>query len=195
MPSGVPKVPFQIPGDEDSSWYDLYNRLHRQRALFLFKEVEEEIANQIIGLLVVLTIEDDTWDFHLFINSPGGWVIPGIGIYDTMNWIKPLVHTICAGEASSMGSVVLVGGEIGTRLAYPHAKVMIHQPSSSYFKGKNENSDLDSYQLLHLRRTLTKFYVQRTGQPRWVISADLERDVFMTAEETRAYGIVDLVGL
>ncbi|KAJ0078009.1 hypothetical protein Patl1_36733 [Pistacia atlantica] len=104
MPIGVPKVPFRSPGEEDASWVDVY-----------------EISNQLIGLMVYLSIENDTEDLYLFINSPGGWVIPGIAIYDTMQFVRPDVHTICMGLAASMGSFILVGGEITKRLAFPHA--------------------------------------------------------------------------
>ncbi|KAL4184952.1 hypothetical protein AMTRI_Chr10g228130 [Amborella trichopoda] len=124
MPVGVPKVPFRSPGEEDATWgYNLIliNRLHRERLLFLGQEVEGEISNQIVGLMVYLSIEDDTRDLYLFINSPGGWVIPGIAIYDAMQFVPPDVHTICMGLAASMGSFVLAGGEITKRLAFPHA--------------------------------------------------------------------------
>nr|YP_010721628.1 ATP-dependent Clp protease proteolytic subunit [Stachytarpheta jamaicensis]WDS80523.1 ATP-dependent Clp protease proteolytic subunit [Stachytarpheta jamaicensis] len=121
MPIGVPKVPFRSPGEEDASWVDVYNRLYRERLLFLGQEVDSEISNQLIGLMVYLSIEDDTKDLYLFINSPGGWVIPGVAIYDTMQFVRPEVHTICMGLAASMGSFILVGGEITKRLAFPHA--------------------------------------------------------------------------
>nr|YP_009924482.1 clp protease proteolytic subunit [Styrax faberi]QNH68238.1 clp protease proteolytic subunit [Styrax faberi] len=121
MPIGVPKVPFRSPGEEDASWVDVY-RLYRERLLFLGQEVDSEISNQLIGLMVYLSIEDDTKDLYLFINSPGGWVIPGVAIYDTIQFVQPDVHTICMGLAASMGSFILVGGEITKRLAFPHGK-------------------------------------------------------------------------
>nr|YP_010436803.1 clp protease proteolytic subunit [Cucurbita pedatifolia]UTA95996.1 clp protease proteolytic subunit [Cucurbita pedatifolia] len=195
MPVGIPKVPFRSPGDEDASWVDLYNRLYRQRLLFLGQEVENEISNQIIGLLIYLSIEDDTKDLYLFINSPGGGVIPGIAIYDTMQFVKPDVHTICMGLAASMGSFILVGGEITKRLAFPHARVMIHQPASSFYEGQTGELILEAGELLTLRETITKVYVQRTGKPLWVVSEDMERDVFMSATEAQAHGIVDVVAV
>nr|YP_009924569.1 caseinolytic mitochondrial matrix peptidase proteolytic subunit [Styrax dasyanthus]QNH68338.1 caseinolytic mitochondrial matrix peptidase proteolytic subunit [Styrax dasyanthus] len=108
MPIGVPKVPFRSPGEEDASWVDVYliNRLYRERLLFLGQEVDSEISNQLIGLMVYLSIEDDTKDLYLFINSPGGWVIPGVAIYDTIQFVQPDVHTICMGLAASMGSFI-----------------------------------------------------------------------------------------
>ena len=121
MPIGVPKVPYRIPGDEEATWVDLYNVMYRERTLFLGQEIRCEVTNHITGLMVYLSIEDDTRDLYLFINSPGGWVIPGIAIYDTMQFVPPDVHTICMGLAASMGSFILVGGEITKRLAFPHA--------------------------------------------------------------------------
>nr|WIV81511.1 clp protease proteolytic subunit [Paphiopedilum concolor] len=195
MPVGVPKVPFRSPGEEDAVWVDLYNRLHRERLLFLGQEVDSEISNQLAGLMVYLSIEDATRDLYLFINSPGGWVIPGIAIYDTMQFVVPDVHTICMGLAASMGSFILVGGEITKRLAFPHAWVMIHQPASSFYEAQAGEFILEAEELLKLRETLTKAYVQRTDNPLWVISEDMERDVFMSATEAQAHGIVDLVAV
>nr|WKF50448.1 clpP protease proteolytic subunit [Iris kolpakowskiana] len=195
MPIGVPKVPFRIPGEEDASWVDIYNRLHRQRLLFLGQEVDCEISNQIVGLMVYLSIEDNTKDLFLFINCPGGGVIGGIGIYDTMQLVPPDVHTICMGLAASMGSFILVGGEITQRIALPYARVMIHQPASSFYKSKAGEFLLEAEEMINLRETLTKVYAQRTGTPLWVIAKDLERDVFMSATEAQAHGIVDLVGI
>nr|YP_010178853.1 clp protease proteolytic subunit [Paphiopedilum violascens]YP_010481755.1 Clp protease proteolytic subunit [Paphiopedilum appletonianum]YP_010597187.1 Clp protease proteolytic subunit [Paphiopedilum acmodontum]YP_010602382.1 Clp protease proteolytic subunit [Paphiopedilum hennisianum]YP_010602762.1 Clp protease proteolytic subunit [Paphiopedilum javanicum]YP_010602838.1 Clp protease proteolytic subunit [Paphiopedilum lawrenceanum]YP_010603291.1 Clp protease proteolytic subunit [Paphiopedil len=195
MPVGVPKVPFRSPGEEDAVWVDLYNRLHRERLLFLGQEVDSEISNQLAGLMVYLSIEDATRDLYLFINSPGGWVIPGIAIYDTMQFVVPDVHTICMGLAASMGSFILVGGEITKRLAFPHARVMIHQPASSFYEAQAGEFILEAEELLKIRENLTKVYVQRTYNPLWVISEDMERDVFMSATEAQAHGIVDLVAV
>nr|YP_010422128.1 clp protease proteolytic subunit [Urtica urens]USG56098.1 clp protease proteolytic subunit [Urtica sp.]USG56263.1 clp protease proteolytic subunit [Urtica urens]USG56347.1 clp protease proteolytic subunit [Urtica urens] len=195
MPIGVPKVPFRSPGEEDASWIDVLNRLYRERFLFLGQDVDTEISNQLIGLMVYLSIEDDTKDLYLFINSPGGWVIPGLGIYDTMQFVQPDVQTICIGLAASMGSFILVGGEITKRLAFPHARVMIHQPSSSFYQASTGDFILEAEELLTLRETLTKVYVQRTGKPLWVVSEDMERDVFMSAIEAQTHGLVDLVAV
>ncbi|KAI3952305.1 hypothetical protein MKW92_011938 [Papaver armeniacum] len=188
MPIGVPKVPFRIPGEEDSVWVD-------KEYFFLGQQVDSEIANQLMGLMIYLTIEDDTKDVYLFINSPGGWVTPGIAMYDTMQFVQPDVHTICMGLAASMGSFVLVGGEITKRLALPHAWVMIHQPASSFYEAQTGEFVLEAEELLKLRETLTRVYVQRTGNPLWVVSEDMERDVFMSATEAQAqaHAIVDLV--
>nr|YP_004123449.1 ClpP [Rhizanthella gardneri]ACU46607.1 ClpP [Rhizanthella gardneri] len=195
MPIGLPKVPFRIPGEEDAIWIDVYNRLYRERLLFLGQEVDSEISNQLVGLMVYLSIEDNTRDLHLFINSPGGWVIPGISIYDTMQFVPPTVHTVCIGLAASIGSLILVGGEITKRLAFPHARVMIHQPASSFYESQVGEFILEAEEFLKLRETILKVYVQRTSKPLFVISKDIERDVFMSAKEALAYGIVDLVAV
>nr|YP_009472369.1 ATP-dependent Clp protease proteolytic subunit [Khaya senegalensis]QWY87968.1 ATP-dependent Clp protease proteolytic subunit [Khaya anthotheca]QWY88053.1 ATP-dependent Clp protease proteolytic subunit [Khaya grandifoliola]QWY88138.1 ATP-dependent Clp protease proteolytic subunit [Khaya ivorensis]APO08690.1 ATP-dependent Clp protease proteolytic subunit [Khaya senegalensis]QWY88223.1 ATP-dependent Clp protease proteolytic subunit [Khaya senegalensis] len=195
MPIGVPKVPFRSPGEKNASWVDVYNRLYRERLLFLGQMVDSEISNQLIGLMVYLSIENETKDLYLFINSPGGWVIPGIAIYDTMQFVRPDVQTICMGLAASMGSFLLVGGEITKRLAFPHARVMIHQPIGGFSEGQTGEVILEAKELLKLREILTKVYVQRTGKPLWVVSEDMERDVFMSATEAQAHGIVDLVAV
>nr|YP_010462186.1 ATP-dependent Clp protease proteolytic subunit [Petrocodon coriaceifolius]YP_010462271.1 ATP-dependent Clp protease proteolytic subunit [Petrocodon multiflorus]YP_010462526.1 ATP-dependent Clp protease proteolytic subunit [Primulina hezhouensis]YP_010462611.1 ATP-dependent Clp protease proteolytic subunit [Primulina lutea]YP_010462696.1 ATP-dependent Clp protease proteolytic subunit [Primulina medica]UWK23752.2 ATP-dependent Clp protease proteolytic subunit 1 [Oreocharis argyreia var. angus len=195
MPIGVPKVPFRIPGEEDASWVDVYNRLYRERLLFLGQDVNSEISNQLIGLMVYLSIEDDTKDLYLFINSPGGWVIAGLAIYDTMQFVRPEVHTVCMGLAASMGSFLLAAGELTKRLAFPHARVMIHQPAASFYEAQTGEFILEAEELLKIRETITRVYAQRTGKPLWVVSEDLERDVFMSATEAQAYGIIDLVAV
>ncbi|KAG4129621.1 hypothetical protein ERO13_D09G093050v2 [Gossypium hirsutum] len=199
MPIGVPKVPFRNPGEEDAVWVDVYNRLYREKLLFLGQDVDNEISNQLIGLMVYLSIENDTKDLYLFINSPGGWVIPGVAIYDTIQFVQPDVHTICMGLAASMGSFLLAGGEITKRLAFLHARVMIHQPASSFYEAQTGEFILEAEELLKLRESLTRVYVQRTGKPLWVVSEDMASPygqapmVFMSATEAQAHGIVDLV--
>nr|QXI85618.1 clp protease proteolytic subunit [Gentiana sikkimensis] len=191
MPIGVPKVPFRSPGEGEASWVDV-NRLYRERLLFLGQAVDSEISNQLIGLMIYLSIEDDNKNLYLFINSPGGWVIPGIAIYDTMQFVRPDVHTICMGLAASMGSFILVGGEI---LLYSIIRVMIHQPASSFYEAATGEVILEAEELLKLRETITRVYGQKTGKSLWVVSEDMERDVFMSAREAQAYGIVDLVAV
>nr|YP_010296867.1 ATP-dependent Clp protease proteolytic subunit1 [Ceriops tagal]YP_010296950.1 ATP-dependent Clp protease proteolytic subunit1 [Ceriops zippeliana]YP_010297032.1 ATP-dependent Clp protease proteolytic subunit1 [Ceriops decandra]UMI33530.1 ATP-dependent Clp protease proteolytic subunit1 [Ceriops tagal]UMI33613.1 ATP-dependent Clp protease proteolytic subunit1 [Ceriops zippeliana]UMI33695.1 ATP-dependent Clp protease proteolytic subunit1 [Ceriops decandra] len=193
MPIGVPKVPFRNPGEDDSIWIDIYNRLYRERLLFLGQDVDSEISNQLIALMVYLSMESETKDLYLFINSPGGWVIPGVAIYDTMQFVQPDVQTVCMGLAASMGSFILVGGKITKRLAFPHARVMIHQPIAAFYEAQIGEFVLEAEELLKLREILTRVYAQRTGKPLWVVSEDMERDVFMSATEAQAHGIVDLV--
>nr|UGO88210.1 ATP-dependent Clp protease proteolytic subunit [Metagentiana rhodantha] len=192
MPIGVPKVPFRSSGERDGSWVDV-NRLYRERLLFLGQGVDSEISNQLIGLMIYLSIEDDNKDLYLFINSPGGWVIPGVAIYDTMQFVRPDVHTICMGLAASMGSFILVGGGIIILLSI--IRVMIHQPASSFYEAQAGEFILEAEELLKLRETITRVYGQRTGKSIWVVSEDMERDVFMSATEAQAYGIVDLVAV
>nr|YP_010620487.1 clp protease proteolytic subunit [Kirganelia reticulata]WAX37548.1 clp protease proteolytic subunit [Kirganelia reticulata] len=195
MPIGVPKVPFRNPGEDDSFWIDVYNRLYRERLLFLGQDVDSDISNQLIALMVYLSIESETKDLYLFINSPGGWVIPGIAIYDTMQFVRPDVETVCMGLAASMGSFILVGGKITKRLAFPHAWVMIHQPIAGFYEAQIGEFVLEAEELLKLREIITRVYAQRTGKPLWVVSEDMERDVFMSATEAQAHGIVDLVAV
>ncbi|XP_073220854.1 ATP-dependent Clp protease proteolytic subunit-like [Cicer arietinum] len=193
MPLGVPKVPFLVPGDDEASWIDLYNRLFQERLLFLGQEVNSEISNQLVGLMVYLSLEDKNKDLYLFINSPGGEVISGMAIFDTMQFVEAEVQTVCVGLAASMGSLILVGGEITKRLAFPHAWVMIHQPATSFYEGQTVECMLEANELLQMRRNITNIYAQRTGKPSWQISKDMERDLFMSAEEAQAYGLVDMV--
>nr|YP_009652565.1 clp protease proteolytic subunit protein [Vincetoxicum insigne]YP_010247995.1 ATP-dependent Clp protease proteolytic subunit [Vincetoxicum forrestii]YP_010451783.1 clp protease proteolytic subunit [Vincetoxicum mongolicum]YP_010507494.1 clp protease proteolytic subunit [Vincetoxicum pingtaoanum]YP_010608134.1 clp protease proteolytic subunit [Vincetoxicum lindleyi]AGW05031.1 clp protease proteolytic subunit protein [Vincetoxicum rossicum]QCF45842.1 clp protease proteolytic subunit protein len=193
MPIGVPKVPFRCPGEEDASWVDIYNRLYRQRFLFLAQVVDSEISNQLIGLMVYLAIEDPTKDQYLFIHSPGGWILPGLGLYDAMQFVPPDVHTVGMGLVASMGSFILAGGEITKRMAFPHARVMMHQPASLFCDTQAGDVTLEAGELMSLRETLTRVYAQRTGKPLWVVSKDIERDIFMSAKEAKAYGIVDLI--
>nr|YP_010892193.1 clp protease proteolytic subunit [Ludwigia hyssopifolia]WJO89889.1 clp protease proteolytic subunit [Ludwigia hyssopifolia] len=192
MPVGVPKIAFLIPGDEEASWVDV-NRLYRERFLFLGDEVNAETSNQLSGLMLFLAIEEPSRDQFLYINSPGGLVISGVAIYQTMKLIPPDVHTIGMGIVASMASFILTGGTIPTRLAFPHARVMIHQPASTYFKLPVGEFVLESEELLKIRESVVQCYVQNTGQPFWIVSEDLERDTFMSATEALSHGIVDLI--
>nr|UZA65686.1 ATP-dependent Clp protease proteolytic subunit 1 [Medicago sativa] len=191
MPIGVPKVPFRLPEDDDASWVDLYNRLFQERLLFLGQEVNSEISNQLVGLMVYLSLEDKNKDLYLFINSPGGEVISGMAIFDIMQLVEAEVHTVCVGLAASMGSLLLVGGEFTKRLAFPHA--MIHQPATSLYEGQAGECMLEANELLKMRKTMANIYAQRTGKASWQIYKDMERDLFMSAEEAQAHGIVDTV--
>nr|AWI71013.1 Clp protease proteolytic subunit [Thevetia peruviana] len=195
MPVGVPKVPFQAEDEEDASWVDVYNRLYRQRALFLGDIVDSDLGNQIVGLMVYLTIEDSRKDQALFINSPGGWILPGIAIYDTIQGIPPDVYTVCIGVAASMGSLILVGGTATKRIAYPHARVMIHEPFCEFYDVKANDYLLETSEFMELYNRVVNAYVQRTGKPSWIICEDIKRDCFMSATEALAYGIVDLIGI
>nr|YP_009141424.1 clp protease proteolytic subunit [Lathyrus odoratus]AIL55950.1 clp protease proteolytic subunit [Lathyrus odoratus] len=193
MPVGVPKVAFQIPGEDEATWVDLYHQLFYDRLLFLGEEIESEIANQVAGMMIYLSLENKNKDLYLFINSPGGEVISGMAIFDTMQVVDAEVHTICLGLAASMASLILAGGGITKRVSFPHARIMIHQPSSSPYEGPSGECMLEADEMLILRETMTTIYSQRTRKPFWQISKDLERDLFMSAEEAQAYGIIDSV--
>nr|YP_009862989.1 ATP-dependent protease proteolytic subunit exon3 [Anthoceros punctatus]QKD76444.1 ATP-dependent protease proteolytic subunit exon3 [Anthoceros punctatus] len=195
MPIGVPKVPFRLPGEEDAVRIDVYNRLYRERLLLLGQHVDDEIANQLIGIMMYLNGEDESKDMYLYINFPGGAVLAGISVYDTMQFVVPDVHIICMGLAVLMGSPTLTGGEITKRIALPHARIMIHQPASSYYDGQAGECIMEAEEVSKLRDCITKVYVQRTGKPLWVISEDTERDVFMSAKEVQIYGTADFVAI
>ncbi|YP_635664.1 ATP-dependent Clp protease proteolytic subunit (chloroplast) [Solanum tuberosum] len=195
MPIGVPKVLFRNPGDPISSWVDVYNRLYRERLLFLGQGISTDLSNQLIGLMMYLSMEDENKELYLFVNSPGGWVIPGIAIYDTMQFVRPDIHTICIGLAASMGSFILAGGQLTKRIAFPHARVMIHEPYSAFYMAQVGEFVMEAVELMKLRETLTRVYAERTGKPFWVVHEDMERDIFMSATEAQAYGIVDFVAV
>nr|YP_009241941.1 clp protease proteolytic subunit [Sagittaria lichuanensis]AMQ13516.1 clp protease proteolytic subunit [Sagittaria lichuanensis] len=194
MPVGVPKVPFQIPGDEEATWVDL-NRLYRERFLFLGKEVEEELANQIVGLMIYLNLEDPTRDQFMFINSPGGYVLSGLAVHDAIQYVIPPVYTICIGVAASMACFILIGGEITGRMAFPHARVMMHQPASAYYKANPEGISMDTEDVTKIYEMIIEVYAQLTGRSPQVIRQDMKRDRFMTPTEALDYGIIDSIGL
>nr|WFG51396.1 ATP-dependent Clp protease proteolytic subunit [Astragalus vulpinus] len=208
MPVGIPKVPFLIPrdddddhddddkdedDDEDASWFDLYNRVYEERLLFLGQEINSEIANQIVGLMVYLSIADKTRDIYLFINSPGGGIISGMSIYDGMHFVDADVQTVGVGVAASMAALILAGGVITQRLAFPHSRIMIHQPASSYLDGQSIECISEILEIQKMSDHIVAAYAQRTGKPAWQICKDMKRDSFMTAEEAQAYGLVDMV--
>nr|YP_010932409.1 proteolytic subunit 2 of clp protease [Interfilum massjukiae]WKT06071.1 proteolytic subunit 2 of clp protease [Interfilum massjukiae]WKT06170.1 proteolytic subunit 2 of clp protease [Interfilum sp. SAG 36.88] len=193
MPIGVPKVPYRLPGEEDASYVDIYNLLYRERILFLAQAVDDDISNQLVAIMVYLNAEDEKRDMFMYINSPGGSVLAGLAVFDTMEYVQPDVTTICMGMAMSMGSFVLAGGEFGKRIAMPHSRVMIHQPSSAYYDGQAGEFLMEANEVLRIRDEITRIYSIRTGQPRNLISEDLERDSFMSAEEAKEYGVVDQV--
>jgi ATP-dependent Clp protease protease subunit len=159
----------------------------------LAQDINHEIANQLMGLMVYLSAEDANKDMFSFLNCLGGSVIPGVGLFDIMQIIVPDVHTICMGIVASMGSFILIGGEITKRIALPHARVMIHQPASSYYDGPATDFHTESKHVTMLRDYITKCYIERTGNLREVIQRDLDKDVFMSAIEARDYGIVDAI--
>ena len=186
----VPYVIEQTSRGERS--YDIYSRLLKDRIIFLGEEVNDTSASIVIAQLLFLESEDPSKDISLYINSPGGSVTAGLGIYDTMQYIKCDVSTICCGMAASMGAFLLAGGTPGKRLALPHSTIMIHQPSGGA-QGQATEIQIAADHILKTRQKLNQILAENTGQPLEVINADTERDNFMTAEEAKAYGLIDEV--
>ena len=192
MPIGVPKVPYRMPGEQYTQWIDIYNRLYRERVIFLGKDIDDEIANQIIAVMLYLDSEDPGKDISLYINSPGGMVTSGLAIYDTIQHIKSDVVTICVGLAASMGSFLLAAGTKGKRIALPHSRIMIHQPSGGA-RGQATDIEIEAREILRIRHQLNGIYAQNTGQTLAKIEKDMDRDFFLSAEEAKEYGLIDRV--
>ena len=172
--------------------YDIYSRLLKDRIIFLGEGIDEHTGNIVVAQLLFLESEDPEKDIHLYINSPGGYVTAGLAIYDTMQYIKCPVSTICIGQASSMGALLLAGGAPGKRLALPNARVMIHQPLGGA-QGQATEVEIHAREILKLRDRLNDILVQHTGQTKKKIAADTERDFFMSPDEAQKYGIIDKV--
>lgn len=172
--------------------YDIYSRLLKDRIIFLSGEVEDNMANTIVAQMLFLEAEDPDKDIYLYINSPGGVVTAGMAIYDTMQYIKPDVSTICIGQAASMGSLLLTAGAKGKRFALPNARIMIHQPLGGA-RGQSTDVQIQAKELLRIRQMLNEILSQRTGKSMEQIEADTERDNFMSAAEAVEYGLLDKV--
>ena len=172
--------------------YDIYSRLLKDRIIFLGAPIDDVFANLVIAQLLFLEAEDPEKDINLYINSPGGSVTAGLGIYDTMQYVKPPINTICLGQAASMGALLLTAGTKGKRYALPNARVMIHQPMGG-FQGQATEIDIHAREILKIRERLNEILVKHTGQPMEKIQNDTERDYFMSAEESKRYGIIDEV--
>lgn len=172
--------------------YDIYSRLLKERIIFLVGPVEDYMANLVVAQMLFLESENPEKDIYLYINSPGGSVSAGLAIFDTMNFIKPDVSTLCTGMAASMGAFLLAAGAKGKRIALPNASVMIHQPSGGA-RGTAADIEISAREILKTREQLNKILAERTGQSIEKIAKDMERDYWMSAEETMAYGLVDQV--
>ena len=172
--------------------YDIYSRLLKDRIIFLGAPIDDVFANLIIAQLLFLEAEDPEKDINLYINSPGGSVTAGLGIYDTMQYVKPAINTICLGQAASMGAFLLPAGTKGKRYALPNARVMIHQPMGG-FQGQATEIDIHAREILKIRERLNEIMAKHTGQPLDKISQDTERDYFMSSEEAKRYGLIDEV--
>ena len=186
----VPIVVEQTARGERS--YDIYSRLLKDRVIFMTGQVEDHMANLIVAQMLFLESENPDKDIHLYINSPGGSVTAGLSIYDTMQFIKPDVSTMCIGQAASMGAMLLAGGTKGKRLALPHSRMMIHQPSGGA-QGQAADIEIQANEIIKIRKSLNVLMAMHTGQPEEVIERDTERDNFMSASEAQAYGLVDKV--
>ena len=186
----VPMVVEQTARGERA--FDIYSRLLKERVIFLVGPVEDHQANLLIAQLLFLESENPDKDIHFYINSPGGMVTAGLAIYDTMQFIKPDISTVCIGQAASMGSLLLAAGAAGKRFALPNARVMIHQPLGG-FQGQATDIDIHAREILNTRERLNSILAHHTGQPIETIAEDTERDNFMDPEAAREYGLVDQV--
>lgn len=172
--------------------FDIYSRLLRERIIFLGEQVTSDLANLIVAQLLFLEAEDPEKDIYLYINSPGGSVSAGLGIYDTMNQVRPDVCTICIGLAASMGAFLLSGGAKGKRMSLPHSRIMIHQPLGGA-QGQATDIEIQAKEILYLKQQLNQYMADHTGQPLDRITEDTERDFFMSPEESMEYGLIDQV--
>ena len=190
MSPQIPMVIEQTSRGERS--FDIYSRLLSDRIVMVGSAIDDQIANIVVAQLLHLESEDPDKDISLYINSPGGSVYAGLAIYDTMQFVKPDVQTICVGIAMSMGALLLAGGAKGKRMALPNAKILIHQVSSG-FQGQATDIEIHAREILDLRKRLDQIIADKTGQPMEKVSRDTERDFFMSADEATDYGIIDRV--
>ena len=172
--------------------YDIYSRMLKERVIFIVGPIEDHMANLVVAQLLYLESESADKDIHLYVNSPGGVVNAGLAIYDTVQFVKPDVSTVCVGQAASMGALVLAGGAKGKRYALPHARIMIHQPMGG-FQGQASDIDIQAKEILRLRERLNKIMVKHTGKTLKAINRDTDRDNFMESEEALSYGIIDSI--
>ena len=186
----IPMVVEQTPRGERA--YDIFSRLLKERIIFLPSYIEDDMANLVIAQMLFLEAEDPDKDVYLYVNSPGGSVTAGMAIYDTMQYVKPAVSTICMGQAASMGALLLCAGAKGKRFALPHSRIMIHQPLAGV-QGQATDIDIQAREILRIRDELNRILVTHTGQLVERIARDTDRDFFMTAEQAKEYGIVDQV--
>lgn len=172
--------------------YDIYSRLLKDRIIFLGTAIDDNVANTVIAQLLFLDAEDPDKDIYLYLNSPGGIVTSGLAIYDTMNYLKSSVSTICIGQASSMGALLLASGTKGKRFSLPNSRIMIHQPAGG-FEGQATDIAIHAKEILKLKENLNQILAKHTGQPIERIAADTERDFFMSGEDAKQYGLIDEV--
>jgi ATP-dependent Clp protease protease subunit len=193
MPIGTPSVPYRLPGSQYERWVDIYTRLGVERILFLGSEVTDGVANALVAQMLYLDSEDNSKPIYLYINSPGGSVTAGLAIYDTMQYVKSDVVTICVGLAASMGAFLLSAGTKGKRLALPHSRIMIHQPLGGTSQRQASDIEIEAREILRIKDMLNQSMADMTGQPLEKIAKDTDRDYFLSAAEAKEYGLIDRV--
>ena len=193
MPIGTPSVPYRLPGSQYERWVDIYTRLGVERILFLGSEVNDAIANSLVAQMLYLDSEDNSKPIYLYINSPGGSVTAGLAIYDTIQYVKSDVVTICVGLAASMGAFLLGAGTKGKRLALPHSRIMIHQPLGGTSQRQASDIEIEAREILRIKDMLNQSMADMTGQELTKIEKDTDRDYFMSAAEAMQYGLIDRV--
>jgi ATP-dependent Clp protease protease subunit len=193
MPIGTPSVPYRLPGSQYERWVDIYTRLGVERILFLGSEVNDAVANALVAQMLYLDSEDSSKPIYLYINSPGGSVTAGLAIYDTIQYVKSEVVTICVGLAASMGAFLLGAGTKGKRLALPHSRIMIHQPLGGTSQRQASDIEIEAREILRIKDMLNQSMADMTGQPLEKIAKDTDRDYFLSAAEAKEYGLIDRV--
>ena len=193
MPIGTPSVPYRLPGSQYERWVDIYTRLGVERILFLGSEVTDGVANALVAQMLYLDSEDNSKPIYLYINSPGGSVTAGLAIYDTMQYVKSDVVTICVGLAASMGAFLLSAGTKGKRLALPQSRIMIHQPLGGTSQRQASDIEIEAHEILRIKDMLNQSMADMTGQPLEKIAKDTDRDYFLSAAEAKEYGLIDRV--
>lgn len=193
MPIGTPSVPYRLPGSQYERWVDIYTRLGVERILFLGSEVNDGVANALVAQMLYLDSEDNSKPIYLYINSPGGSVTAGLAIYDTIQYVKSEVVTICVGLAASMGAFLLGAGTKGKRLALPHSRIMIHQPLGGTSQRQASDIEIEAREILRIKDMLNQSMADMTGQELAKIEKDTDRDYFMSAAEAVEYGLIDRV--
>ena len=193
MPIGTPSVPYRLPGSQMERWVDIYTRLGVERILFLGSEVNDGIANSLVAQMLYLDSEDSSKPIYLYINSPGGSVTAGLAIYDTIQYVKSEVVTICVGLAASMGAFLLAAGTKGKRVALPHSQIMIHQPLGGTSRRQASDIEIEAREILRMKDMLNHSLADMSGQTFEKIEKDTDRDYFLSAEEAMAYGLIDRV--
>ena len=193
MPIGTPSVPYRLPGSQMERWVDIYTRLGVERILFLGSEVNDGIANSLVAQMLYLDSGDSSKPIYLYINSPGGSVTAGLAIYDTIQYVKSEVVTICVGLAASMGAFLLAAGTKGKRVALPHSRIMIHQPLGGTSRRQASDIEIEAREILRMKEMLNRSLADMSGQSFEKIEKDTDRDYFLSAEEAKEYGLIDRV--